>query len=127
MANSGSISGRALERFLEFCVAGGINAVDSFDERTVEDFVVWLRGQTRTRNGAKKGKQGAYAVGGVKFILRTCRTAFNWANRRRMMPPYSENPFTQFPINKLRDTDEPDEGLRIFNEEQESRILYGHS
>ena len=113
----------ALDRFSEFCVAAEINAVDSFDERRVEDFVIWLRNQTRTRNGAKNGKQGAYAVGGVKFILNTCRTAFNWATRRRMLPPYAENPFTRFPIDKLRDTDEPDEGLRIFNEEQESAFF----
>lgn len=42
-----------------------------------EDFVRWLRSQTRTRNGATKGKRAVYAVGGVKFILSTCRTAFN--------------------------------------------------
>ena len=47
----------ALDRFLEFCGAAEINAVDAIVERTVEDFVLWLRGQTRTRNGAKKGKQ----------------------------------------------------------------------
>lgn len=113
----------ALDRFLEFCVAAEINAVDAIDERTVEDFVLWLRGKTRTRNGARKGKQDAYAVGGVKFILSTCRTAFNWAGRRRMLPPYAENPFTRFPIDKLRDTDEPDEGQRIFTEEQESNFF----
>ena len=113
----------ALDRFLEFCAAAEINAVDAFDERTVEDFVLWLRGQTRTRNGAKKGKQAAYAVGGVKFILSTCRTAFNWATRRRMLPPYAENPFTRFPIDKLRDTDEPDEGQRIFSAEEESAFF----
>jgi len=113
----------ALDRFLEFCIAAEISAVDSIEERTVEDFVLWLRGQTRTRNGAKKGKQDAYAVGGVKFILSTCRTAFNWAGRRRMLPPYCENPFTRFPIDKLRDTDTPDEGQRIFTAEQETAFF----
>ena len=109
----------ALDRFLEFCESAEISAVDAIEERTVEDFVVWLRKKTRTRNGAKKGKQSSYAIGGVKFILCTCRTAFNWAGRRRMLPPYAENPFTRFPIDKLRDTDAPDEGQRIFTMEQE--------
>lgn len=113
----------ALDRFLEFCVATEVSAVDSFDERAVEDFVRWLRGQTRTRNGAKIGKRDAYAVGGVKFILSTCRTAFNWAGRRRMLPPYSENPFSRFPIDALRDTDSPDEGARIFTAEQEKAFF----
>ena len=89
----------ALDRFLEYCQADGIKAIDSFQESTVEDFVRWLRGQTRTRNGAKQGKREVYAVGGVKFILSTCRTAFNWALRRRMLPPYTENPFSRFPID----------------------------
>ena len=42
----------ALDRFLDFCSDGGIAAVDAVSEATVEDFVRWLRGQTRTRNGS---------------------------------------------------------------------------
>lgn len=109
----------ALDRLREFCEATDVSAVDSIDERTVEDFVRWLRGQTRTRNGAKKGKRGVYAVGGVKFILSTCRTAFNWAMRRRMLPPYAENAFSRFPIDNLRDVDAPDADLPIFTAEQQ--------
>ena len=109
----------ALDRFREFCEATSVVAADSVNESTVEDFVRWLRGQTRTRNGAKKGKRDVYAVGGVKFILCCCRTAFNWASRRRMLPPYAENPFSQFRIDNLRDTESPDEGLAIFTSEQQ--------
>jgi integrase len=113
----------ALDRFGEFCAADEITAVDSVDERSVDDFVRWLRGQTRTRNGAKKGKRDVYAVGGVKFILSTCRTAFNWAARRRMLPPYAENPFRRFPIDNLRDVDAPDEGMPIFSPEQQQAFF----
>ena len=42
----------ALDRFLVFCKDGGIAVVDTVDETTVENFVRWLRGQTRTRNGS---------------------------------------------------------------------------
>ena len=38
------------------------------------------RGQV-SRNGAAKGRKAAYQEGGIKFILSTCRTAFNWAAR----------------------------------------------
>lgn len=109
----------AIDRFIEFCTADNIQVIDAVQESTVEDFVRWLRGQTRTRNGAKKGKREVYAVGGVKFILSTCRTAFNWAARRRMLPPYSENAFSRFPIDQMRDTDAPDEGSLIFTAEQQ--------
>lgn len=113
----------ALDRLREFCEASEVSAIDSIDERTVEDFVRWLRGQTRTRNGAKKGKRAVYAVGGVKFILSTCRTAFNWAARRRMLPPYAENAFSRFPIDNLRDMEAPDEGLPIFTAEQQKAFF----
>lgn len=113
----------ALQRLLDFCATAGILAVDQSEERTVEDFVLWLRGQSRTRNGAKNGKKDSYAVGGVKFILSTCRTAFNWAARRRMLPPFAENPFTRFPIDQLRDTDAPDEGQKILSPEQEAAFF----
>src|SRR6516225_7396617 len=86
----------ALDRFLDFCRSARVGAIDTVQEATVEDFVKWLRGQKRTRNGARKGKRDAYQVGGVRFILSTCRTAFNWAARHRMLPPFADNPFTLF-------------------------------
>jgi integrase len=109
----------ALDRFLDFCKDSGITAVDAVSETTIEDFVRWLRGQTRTRNGSAKGKRSAYKLGGVKFVLSTCRTAFNWANRRRMLPPFTENPFKSFPIDKLRDRNEGDGEPRVFSAAQE--------
>lgn len=109
----------ALDRFRDFCADLGISAVDAVSESTVEDFVRWLRGQTRTRNGAKKGKREVYATGGVKFILSTCRTAFNWGARRRMLPPYADNPFSKFPIESLSDVDSAEDGTPIFTAEQQ--------
>jgi integrase len=85
----------------------------------VEDFVKWLRGQKRARNGSAKGSRAHYKVGGIKFILSTCRTAFNWAGRRRMLPPYHDNPFKLFPIDKLRDPTEESTAGRLFSVEQE--------
>lgn len=109
----------ALDRFLDFGKAADLASVDAVDETTVEDFVKWLRGQTRVRNGGTKGKRDVYKTGGIKFILSTCRTAFNWAARRRMLPPYATNPFTSFPIDKLRDRDDGCKETRVFTPEQE--------
>jgi len=89
----------ALQRFLDFCKAAHLGSADAIAEVTVEEFVKWLRGQKRTRNGAAEGRKGSYRLGGIKFILATCRTAFNWAARHHMLPPYSQNPFTLFPTN----------------------------
>ena len=110
----------ALDRFRDFCDANSVCAADAIDVIAVEDFVRWLRSQKRTRNGAASGNQSHYKVGGVKFILSTCRTVFNWAARRRMLPPYADNPFTRFPIDQLRDASAEDEGQRVFTPKQEA-------
>lgn len=110
----------ALNRFEDYCREANICTVDAVQEATVEDFVKWLRGQKRVRNGAAKGKREHYKTGGVKFILATCRTAFNWAARRRMLAPFAENPFTVFPIDKLKDPLEHADREQIFNPKQET-------
>ena len=98
-------------------------SIDSIREATVEEFVKWLRGQKRTRNGAAKGKRDTYKLGGVKFILSTCRTAFRWAGRHRMLPPFAENPFSLFPIEKLRDPNERTGTEMIFTAAQEASFF----
>ena len=115
----------ALERFVEYCRDAGIVTLDSVTEATVEDFVRWLRGQTRTRNGARKGKREVYRTGGIRFILSTCCTAFNWAGRRRMLPPYADNPFARFPIEQLRDRDEADTQARSLHPGARKGFLRG--
>lgn len=117
----------ALDRFLEFAAEMNLTTVDAMHETTVEDFIRWLRGQTRTRNGAEKGKQGGYKTGGIKFILCTCRTAFHWAARRRMLPAFSENPFSKFPIDQLRDPEAEDQRGHIFTPDQEQAFFQAAS
>lgn len=109
----------ALDRLLDFCSAAHIGSIDNIEEATVEDFVQWLRGQKRTRNGSVKGSRAAYRVGGVKFILSTCRTAFNWAARHRMLPPFRQNPFIVFGIDKLKDVKEDQAKQILFTPVQE--------
>ncbi len=113
----------ALTRFRDFCDEAKISAIDAIDERTVEDFVRWLRAQTRVRNGRRNGKRGSYLLGGIKFILSTCRTAFNWAARRRMLPPYADNPFCRFRADQLRDPNAEDVGKHVFSANQEREFF----
>ena len=51
-------------------------------------------------------------------ILSTCRTAFNWARKRRYLPPYAENPFASFPIKKIRDRDEAERNSVMLAEDE---------
>lgn len=113
----------ALDRFIDYCSQSEIKSIDVVDQGCVEDFVKWLRSQTRARNGMKNGKKDVYKTGGIRFILSTSRTAFNWAKRRRMLPPYSENPFSQFPIDQLRDPEADEEEIQVFTSEQEQAFF----
>jgi site-specific recombinase XerD len=113
----------ALDRFLDYCQNTRIGAIDVVQETTVEEFVKWLRGQKRTRNGSAKGKKDVYKTGGIKFILSTCRTAFNWAARHRLLPPFAENPFTHFPIDQLKNPNAGAKKNAIFTNEQEKAFF----
>ena len=109
----------ALEHFRDFAVEKNIKGIDLVTQATIEDFVKWLRQQTRARNGMANGKQGSFKLGGIQFILSTCRTAFNWAAKRRHLPPYTDNPFTSFPIDKLKDRSETTAAGQIFSAEEQ--------
>jgi len=85
---------------------GDIATIDQVEEATIQGFVMWLRGQLRTRNGAARGTRDHYRASGIRFILSVCRTAFNWARKRRYLPPYTDNAFAGFPIKQIRDRDE---------------------
>jgi integrase len=113
----------ALDRFRDFCGDAGVTAVDAFDLGKVEDFVKWLRGAKRNRNGSAGGSRDFYRIGGIKFVLSTCRTAFGWAARRRLLPPFGENPFRQFPIEKLRGPGGAAPAARVFTAEQEQAFF----
>jgi len=95
----------ALSHFEEFAHARGITSPGRVTETTVEDFVKYMRSKTRVRSGARHGKKAAYRTKGIKFILSTCRSAFNYARKRRYLPPYSENPFSSFSIEKMKERD----------------------
>jgi integrase len=53
----------------------------------------------------------------------TCRAAFNWAGRRRILPPFAENPFTTFPIDTLRDRNTTEGERIIFAPAQETAFF----
>ncbi len=91
----------ALEHFRRFVRSQPrVLTADQVTQATVDDFVKWFRRLPRARNGAATGKEGRYTPAGIRFVLCVCRTMFNWARKRRYLPPYTENPFSTFPIDK---------------------------
>lgn len=93
----------ALDHFLDFVnTKPHLRNIDQVKESTVEEFVRYLRKLKRVRSGEKTGPQGKYKTGGIVFILSTCRTLFNYARKYRLLSPYEDNPFSSFPIEKIR-------------------------
>jgi integrase len=39
---------------------------------------------------------------GVQFILETCRSLYNFAMKRRHLPPYVGNPFSELPLDRMK-------------------------
>jgi len=93
------------------------STADEVTQAVVEEFVKWMRRQRRTRNGAETGQQARYSTSGIRFTLSTCRTAFNWAKKRRYLPPYAENPFSAFDIDKIREREQPE--VQVLTPEQQ--------
>ena len=61
-------------------------------------FVSYLRKLHVTPNGHPHTPRRPLTGRGIAYILATCRSAFHYAARNRMLPPYAENPFAALPI-----------------------------
>ncbi|HOI55511.1 MAG TPA: site-specific integrase [Phycisphaerae bacterium] len=85
-------------------------------------FVRYLRTIRVTPNGHPNAARRGLTAKGIQFILATCRSAFHYAARHRMMPPYGENPFTALPIRRMADT-ETRRPIHVFSEDEEYRFL----
>jgi integrase len=93
----------ALDHFLEFVnTKPHLNNIDQVKEATVDEFVRWMRKKERVRSGEKNGNKDKYKTSGIVFILSTCRTLFNYARKCRLLSPYEDNPFSIFPVEKMR-------------------------
>ena len=93
----------ALSHFKEFIeTKPHIRNVDQVRPDTVDEFVRYLSQKRRVRSGERNGPKGNYTRSGIAFVLSTCRTLLNYAKKRRLLSPYEENPFSPFPIDKLR-------------------------
>lgn len=69
--------------------------------RHAEEFARYLRQLSVAPNGHEHTTKRCLRDTGVKFILETCSTLFNYAQRNRHLPPYAENPFRMMEINRI--------------------------
>jgi len=112
----------ATEHLLTFVENGcPIRHASDFRSLHATEFVRHLRMLKVAPNGHRKARKRPLRDTGIKFILETCCSLFNYAQRNRHLSPYAENPFRMIEVSRM-----PVEDFRpvaIFTEEQEQKFL----
>lgn len=65
-------------------------------------FAAHLRTIEVAPNGHVRARRRPLRDKGVQFILEVCRSLMNFAAKRRHLPPYAANPFSQLPLDRFR-------------------------
>ena len=86
-----------------------------------EAFVRHLRELKVAPNGHANTTKRLLRDKGLKFVLETCRSMFNFAIKRRHMPPYADNPFTVIEIDRIPIEDA--KPVVVFDRDQEADLL----
>src|SRR5262249_33295102 len=112
----------ATEHFLRFARdVRPVRLASHFGAGQAEEFVRYLRGLEVAPNGHPRARKRPLLDSGVRYILETCRALFNYAARRRHLPPYAENPFAALDLDRI-----PVENARplcLFTDEQVTAFL----
>jgi integrase len=112
----------ATNHFISFSTGNKVPQIAArFRAAHAEEFVVYLRTIKVSPNGHENTRKRPLMDKGLKFILETCRAMFHFAQKRRHLPPYSENPFAALDLDRM-----PVETVRpivVFDANQERSFL----
>jgi len=98
-----------------------IRTAADFRPEHAEQFVEYLRRKQVAPNGHGNARKRPLRDAGVRYILETCVSLFNYAQRQRHLPPYAENPFRTLEISRIPIEDA--RPITIFTVQQEVEFL----
>ena len=98
-----------------------VQKASDFRSTHAERFVRYLRSIRVAANGHKNTRKRPLRDCGIKYILETCSTMFNYAERHRHLPPYAENPFRAIEVGRIPIEDA--KPIVVFDVDQERRLL----
>ena len=98
-----------------------LRQVSDFRPQHAEEFVRYLRSLKVPPNGHAHSRKRPLRDAGIKFILETCCSLFNYAQRNRHLAPYAENPFRTIEVGRIPVEDA--KPVLAFDREQERRFL----
>jgi integrase len=98
-----------------------LRQVSDFRPQHAEEFVRYLRSLKVSPNGHNHSRTRPLRDAGIKFILETCCSLFNYAQRNRHLAPYAENPFRTIEVSRIPVEDA--KPILAFDQEQERNLL----
>ena len=93
---------RAATQHLEDFASLTVRSQPHAHEVRPDAFAAYLRKIEVAPNGHKNTRKRKLRDKGVRFILETCRSMYNFAVKRRHLPPYAGNPFSELPLDRLK-------------------------
>lgn len=88
-----------------------------------EDFAIYLRKLEVAPNGHKNSSKRKLRDKGIQYILETCRSMYAFALKRRHLPPYVGNPFSELPLDRFKIEDS--KPIFVFTESTELTFFKG--
>jgi integrase len=92
----------ATDHLLRFVAeARPVKHASQFRTSHSEEFVCYLRALHVSPNGHRNTPKRPLLDKGVRYVLECCRALFNYAAKRRHLPPYADNPFAELDIDRI--------------------------
>ncbi|MFQ5425409.1 MAG: tyrosine-type recombinase/integrase, partial [Phycisphaerae bacterium] len=109
----------ATQHLVDF--ASGPDGFRSAHELDTQRFAHHLRTVPVSSNGHANTPKRLLRDKGVQFILGACRSLYSFAARRRVLPPYFENPFSELGIERLQVEDA--KSIHVFSSVEAAAFL----
>ena len=107
----------ATDHLLRYLESRPVRHASHFQDRHAEQFIRHLRGLSVSPNGHAHTLKRPLMDKGLRYILECCRALFNFAIKRRHLPPYASNPFHVLEIDRI--PIEQARPITLFTAEQE--------
>jgi integrase len=91
----------ATDHLIRFLEKRPLRHAGLFTGTLAVEFVRHLRSVRVSPNGHPNTPKRPLLDKGVRYVLECCRALFNFAARRRHLPPYTENPFATIEIDRI--------------------------
>ncbi len=111
----------ATEHLLRFLELHPVRQASLLHTAQAEEFVRYLRTIHVSPNGHAHTAKRRLMDKGLRYVLECCRALFNYAAKRRHLPPYAENPFRALGIDRI--PVEEARPITLFTAEQERAFL----